>query len=730
MSIYLKYFESLMNEGDNTEEIKTNSENTNSKNTETSDKIETSISDININDDVNKDEIIEVNPGINTQNGVNNKNLKGGYKKKIKGSDEESKNKISETLGERTTQIINKIEDFKKKCFYAKFDEREFNFIQDIDSSKYHMYSFIKDPINKTQDKRIGINDKGLPILVSDYEEEKEKIFKEEALAEYNHLLNSEHNKLVYNDSKSNISYSNQNYMKSINYYLSHPSKSHLTNLEDLVMNFIDIAANLRRHSIGFKYFSDNNDNNALNEDSFKKYNLKEQIKIFKLPREVIDVINHISYYFSKIKNDLKFNEITGYYEMNVQGENVPIMCRHIYMTLNGDNLYTISNECAVKNCCKYCGDTLDSIGFEDTTTLPRTVAEYAYLLMSAYGCSTDDQSTFIYIYNGMASLIAKLVKREDPEFDNKASGVAALLCWNVIHTYPPKSKTSSFIMMISETLASVGFNEQKVQNIINTGILGDPKDIYTILIATHDSSLYDMESVFKDYSKDDIIKVKKEGQMELFNLLYKQLRIDNLKIDEIVKNFKTKSVEMKKDDIEPTRYNTLMIFEDYAKKYCIATNKIHKFEKGVCIHCGMQENYKNIEEIYDKFNDKFNSTYNLDIENKFNIPKVEKINIDSILKNNPENTKKEIMKYFNISSYEFDSLKNNLITDLPIIIPTINTWTHLNKYDWTIDEILNVIVYFNDESLYSLLSWEDDISKNVVVNGEDAENDDDDDDE
>jgi hypothetical protein len=329
-----------------------------------------------------------------------------------------------------------------------------------------------------------------------------------------------------------------------------------------------------------------------------------------------------------------------------------------------------------------------------------------------------------------MASLIAKLVKREDPEFDNKASGVAALLCWNVMHVYPPKSKTSSFIMMISETLASVGFNEQKVQNIINTGILGDPKDIYTILTATHDSSLYDMEGIFKDYSKDDIIKVKKEGQMELFNLLYKQLRIENLKLDEIVKDFKTKSVEMKKDNIEPTRYNTLMIFEDYSKKYCIATNKVHKFEKGVCIHCGMQENYKNIEEIYDKFNDKFNSTYNLDIENKFNIPKVEKINISSILKNNAENTKKEIMKYFNISSYEFDSLKTNLITDLPIIIPTINTWTHLNKYDWTIDEILNVIVYFNDENLYSLLTWEDDISKNIVVNGEDAENNDDDDDD
>ena len=284
--------------------------------------------------------------------------------------------------------------------------------------------------------------------------------------------------------------------------------------------------------------------------------------------------------------------------------------------------------------------------------------------------------------------------------------------------------------MMISETLASVGFTEQKVQSIINTGILGDPKEIYLVLTAVHDSSLYEMENIFREYSKDDIIKLKEKGQMYLFNLLYKQLRIENLKIDEIVKDFKTKNIEMNKNNIEPTRYNTIMVFEGYIKKYCIATNKLHKFEKGICIHCGIQENYKNIEEIYDKFNDKFNGTFNLDIENKFNAPKIEKININTILKNNTIDAKKEIMKYFNISSYEYDSLRNNLISDLPIIIPTLNTWTHLTKHDWTVDEILNVIIYFNDDSLYSLLSWESDISKNIVVNGEDAENNDDDDDE
>jgi hypothetical protein len=631
---------------------------------------------------------------------------------------------------------ISKMDDFKKKCFYAKFDEREFKFIQSISSDEYVMYSFIpcgdfiKDivnPENVNHKYNIAMNDKGIPIHLNDYHRIITESTHKEALAEYNHLLNSHHNRLVYNDSKSNIVYSNQNYKKSINYYLSHPSKPHLSHYDEFALNFIDTAANLRRHSVGIQYISDSQ---PIELDIYNKKNIDERIKVFKLPREISNIINNISYYFKDVKKDLKFNERTGYYELSYSSESIPIVCKHIYMILNGESLYSVNNECSVNNICKYCGDTLDNTEFEDTTTLPRSVAEYVYLLLSAYGCGSDDQSTFIYVYNGVASLISKLVKNSDPNFDNKATGVVALICWNVLKCYPPKSKSNSFVMMISETLASVGFNENKVQTIIDSGILGDPKNIYNALISTHDSSMYNMNSIFNEYSTDEIKHVKENGQIELFNRLYKKLRIENLNVDEIITDIHMKNIEMKKDIIEPTRYNTLMVFEGYIKKSCIENNKLHEFKNSKCVNCGIHQNYDNINEIYEKYSDKFNGVYNLEIETKFKSPTIQKINIDNVLKGDPEISKKEIIKHFNISVNEFDELKANMMINLAIIIPTINTWTHLEKYDWTIDELLNVIVYLNNDDVYSLLSWEVDMSKNVVMNGEDAENDDDSDDE
>ena len=538
--------------------------------------------------------------------------------------------------------------------------------------------------------------------------------------AEYNHLLNSHHNKLIYTNSKSNILIDNMNFIKSIKYLLSQPSLTHISKYSDYIKQFLEASANLRRHVDSIHYFVKNSKNNVLQTSNFTTHQDSRRIdkyEVFKIPRDIIELINHVSYYFETIKKDLKLNEKTGHYELLVKNEengkeqSIPILCKHNYMALNGESLYTISNECSLKGVCRFCGDSLESVSFEDTTTLPRTVAEFTYMLMDLYGRSPDDQSIFIYIYNNIASLISQMVEKDDQNFDNKASSVAALFCYNVINNHPPKLKPTNFLLLLSETLAAVGFDERKIKNTLDSGILGDTKNIYESMIEKRNTTLYlaALDKVFNDFATKDIKDLKNKGdeQMQTFNNMYRQLRIDNLYLDEIIKNIKEKEKEIEKGDITPTRFNTIMVFEGYVKQFCPGNNSLnHEFSSGKCKKCGINSDFKNTEEIYDKYSQEFNMNYDLKIENKFDVPKYEKVDIMPLIKKNPAEAKEKIIRKFNISENEFKILRQNIIRDFSTLIPTLQTWTHSDYEDWTVDEMLNMIVYLNNDELYSMLSW------------------------
>ena len=742
---YYDYFKNLIdeenddfeeNEFENSEEIKKDS-----KQNENSEEIK---KDSKQNENSKQENI---NSG-NIKDSKDSENLKSEIEATTNKQNENSKDLKSEI--EATT---NKLNTFKSKCFYAQYDEREFNFIQSLNDNPYSIITFTKDPIQidmSHQPPKINLTNKGHVINTTEYFTNNKYIpmskngYRDlnslenvDVKAEYNHLLNSHHNRLLYTNSKSNILIDNLGFIKSIKYLLSQPSMSHINEYSNFVKQFLETSANLRRHMDSIKYITKSTKTNLLSVDDLEHFSdyftqKKKRIDkyhIFKLSRDIITLINNVSYYFNDIKNSLKFNEKTGYYELTVKDELehkeqiIPIMCKHTYMTLNGESLYNISNECSFKGVCRYCGDVLDSVSFEDTTTLPRNIAEFVYMLMELYGCSPDNQTIFIYIYNSIAALIAQMIEKDDSNFDNKASSIAALFCYNIITKHPPVIKPTNFLLLLSETLALVGFNEQKIKNTIDSGVLGDTNNVYQSLIDTHDYSLYDFNKIFNDYASKEVKDLKAKGieQIQLFNTLYKQLRIDNLKLQEIIKSFKEKEKEIEKGDIEPTRFNTLIVFEGYIKKSCPGNNHLnHVFSGSKCKKCGINSDFKNFEEVYEKYETEFNLSYDLKVENKFDMPKYEKIDISTIIKKDSKEAKDKLIRKFNISENEFNVLKQHVIEDLATIIPTLQTWTHSEYNDWTVDEILNMIVYLNNDELYGLLRWySSNISQYIVVNAE-----------
>ena len=646
--------------------------------------------------------------------------------------------------------LVDKNQMFKSKCFYNRVDEREFEFINALNDDPYPSSTFHVNPdISQTTNDQIAINEFGHIIKPTDYntttpcksnDPAKIRDLKQmivdgcpiDVKAEFNRLLNSHHNKLIYNNSKSSILTDNTNFARTIKTYIAQPCSTPLC--DSCVAWFIEVAANFRRHEMTMLHKILNSSYNTIasTDITTDKRPRKNQYTIFKIPHELVEIINHLNYYFKDIKDKLQFNTTTGYYELPItdldgREQRVPVACKHVYMILCGDSLFKVSSECVEKGVCKYCGDNLDSVGFEDTTTLPRRVAEFIYTLMELYGCGSDDKVVFIYLYNLVADFIGNMVSRDDDNFDNKASSVAALFCYNVIKNHEPVVKPTTFLMTIAETLAATGFDEAKTQNIIASGIFGDTTTIYNTLIRVYNSSFYDFTEVFEKYADDDVKELKKNGQMESFNQMFSKLRFNTLHSDDYIKGFT--EVEHTFTDnadanIHKKMMNTYPTFLNYIRKCCPANEgQPHTFgqKSSTCVKCGVDDKFKNVEEVFEKYVEVFEQDYVLEISNTLNLPTFEKIDIQPIIKANPEKAKTTIMNKLKISGSEFITLKRNILLNKAAIISTLKTWTHSDYEGWTCDEIMNMIVHIGSDELYGLLSA-DVYMDTCVVNAEDVE--------
>ena len=139
----------------------------------------------------------------------------------------------------------------------------------------------------------------------------------------------------------------------------------------------------------------------------------------------------------------------------------------------------------------------------------------------------------------------------------------------------------------------------------------------------------------------------------------------------------------------------------------------------------------KNLNEVYQKYFEKFGMDYILEVINTVKMPKFETPDITKILNEDFEKTKKIVMKQLNLTELNFEKLRKNIISQKSIIIPTLKVWTHTDKNEWTVEEILNVIVAINNSELWNMLDYSDtifiyDILDDEDIDADDVENEDD----
>jgi hypothetical protein len=235
------------------------------------------------------------------------------------------------------------------------------------------------------------------------------------------------------------------------------------------------------------------NDNKVLEvkNTTLNKSKLKRNFNVMVLPKDVIEMIRHINYYFKDIKNKLVFDDVTGFYLMDVETEDgkktkLPIMCRHIFMTLSGKSLYQISKECCVNGQCKYCGDSMISFADDDSTNIPPSIAELAYRLIECSDSADDveqravpsSQPVFFDCYSARAFCVQQNSRNDiqyifsDHQFNFAVQRCSGCWAYRIRTGLQYLLKRADHVLCIQEITYSSQFSQGRKGNTErNTGI-------------------------------------------------------------------------------------------------------------------------------------------------------------------------------------------------------------------------------------------------------------------
>ena len=636
-------------ENENQENENQEDENQEDENQEDENQENENQEDENQEDENNKSNSEDENQENENQENENTEDKTTPFGLSLFGGKVSNTNKQQEQALEDLNKII-KTRTYKSKLFRA--DETRLNFLNDISmTDEYPIGNFKILSIDKeeaeTDDifERTFVNSGTVIYTNGKYFDIKKRVKSTklrrleektnfDLLTELVQNENPSHSFLSYDLCKADLLCTNYNYIHSINYYLQTPIKNSISNVFNKFAKFIRVY-NYYRHHLNFKEYK----KPGTIKFNYKVNKIKQKFSIQKIPHEISTMIRNIQINFENIKNLLTFDPKTGFYYYKYKDSEFPVLCKHVYMTLDGENLYSISDQCANKGQCIYCGDSLASLAFDDTTILPKQIAELAFMVMGIFGCG-EDQQIFLYLYNFMSSIIDKFVKFDDELFSEKSIAICSLYSYELLRKSGFDADTLvGYFRRLARNCSEVGWDEAKIVNMLDSGIFGNIADMIDVLkngliVSTSED---DLNKIFEAFASKELKEIFANHEMEKFNDIFIQTIYDLAKLDNYVSKFKNIKDNVPKTMLnlfENTAYDTFDIFKSLIQHNC-PINSVHVFVKGECKHCGFKSDMSNITEVYNKFSNAFNSVYDMKPVSKFNSNKFEenKVKLDDILK-------------------------------------------------------------------------------------------------
>jgi hypothetical protein len=336
-------------------------------------------------------------------------------------------------------------------------------------------------------------------------------------------------------------------------------------------------------------------------------------------------VIKH----FKEIKDQLVLNKNLMFYFY----EDIPVLCYHKYLELSGVSNYNISIECSVKNICKYCGESLETLSIFSTLSQPPIITVFVYYILEIFGAGdqhsrsiskqimdsdqkvntgyddvdmeyqrkdktekvnlVNNNSIFLYVYNMFIMFILSKVTPSDEKYLEKVGCLAAGFAYKICLDAEIDVDSNGFKKKIENFFFQSGFGLNVLEKILS--VCPSTNNIINVLL--HGFKRVSVSNPLKTLVKDQY-NLYVEYNKIIRDYYWKYCRkpvIQDLKsIDKATSNVKHIVI----DEYSTSGYNQFNVF---LSNHC-PEHVIHSYKDDVCEFCGVKKDLSNAMDLYKKY--------------------------------------------------------------------------------------------------------------------------------
>ncbi len=385
-------------------------------------------------------------------------------------------------------------------------------------------------------------------------------------------------------------------------------------------------------NSLLYQYFNEFNYRVALptykTHTKYDAYKVNtDKYEVVKFSRDVSEIFRKLEENFERAKELLRYNPETGFYMY----DNIPIVCRHVYMLHDNKSLQEMAAECYADGHCKYCGTSMMNYGDIIYDDVPLSAQSLLLSFTQSFESDIDSNNLFYRLYGMLTKIL-----RDNKDKLNKDSTTVAFVGLFILKTLKlcagdssikfDQKKIAKVLDKVREYTTQMGWTPAQIDaTLANNPMLACLSNVVDLIKACQysdggetiystylSSIMFDKRAPNDDgHAKSVFRSIYEKGQdaIDEYNKKYMELLLKLWKYDydSVVKNIDDINVNRDAVDIKSTvERNGVDFFKRACKYYCPAAIENgscdHKWSGDSCSNCGLKKDCSNVDSVYKKY--------------------------------------------------------------------------------------------------------------------------------
>ena len=380
-----------------------------------------------------------------------------------------------------------------------------------------------------------------------------------------------------------------------------------------------------------FMYFNEHNYRSTIptyrTPTKYTQYAINtDKYEIVKFSRDITDKFRHIEEHFDELKELLKYNPDTGFYTY----DNIPIICRHVYMLYDNKSLQEMAAECYSDGHCKYCGTSMMNYGDIIYDDVPLAAQSLLLSFTQSFENNIDSNGLYYKLYGILTKIL-----RDNKDKLNKDSTTLAFTGLFILKVLKEcastdvkfdQKKLTKLLDKIRDYTTQMGWTPQQIDSTIaNNPMLKSVEGINELIKAymfkvnidavysTYLSTILDDKRTLDGEAQSTSLfkKIHDKGQeaIDAYNAKFEELLLKRWSYNYEPVIGTINEIDSTTDSVDirtVIENNGIDFFKRICKHYCpVAIEQgtcDHKWSNNTCTLCGLKIDGSNAETVYKKY--------------------------------------------------------------------------------------------------------------------------------